>query len=280
VSHGARVYPDLFYTAPNIPAASWWETVDLTLSKAINGDGGGAWTPSAPIIIGGAGMLFGGAWTLSGSASYANASASGKRVTHGDSDYFVLKSGHTGATRTLVTPCARIVDGTATDAAFALNNPYVAASCGYGGGNPVPANTSGAPSYRLFVPLTVHHGATLTQAVITFVVSTSHPGVPTTMPRYRVYRVDASGVVTPLRSASTLPLGFEPFPTPASGAAWTNSSSPQSFTYTINAGTVIDSTKYAYVCEILDESGTNALVGNIYLDVTCTFTTIPDLRAQ
>lgn len=278
MSHNARIEDDLFYASARPLPETWWQALDTNLSKALNGDGGGTWAPSSAIIVNGAGLGVGATWTISGGAKLTTPAASGARIEHDDNDYIELLAGHTGASRTLVTPCARIIDASGVDAMFAVNNPILGAAISASG--IVPANTTGAPPGRILLPLRVHDGATMTQVVFWFVIAV-HAGVPTSLPQFRVYKVDVSGNVTPLRSSSTLANGFEPFsPTPASGAAWHNSGTAQSFTYTLDASVVIDISQYSYVAEIADESGTNTVLGNVYTSAVGTFSSIPDLRPQ
>lgn len=66
------------WTALSALSHAEMEDIDTKLYKAINGDEGGAWTPSTAIQIGGAGFSFGGATghrVISGSALYINSGA-------------------------------------------------------------------------------------------------------------------------------------------------------------------------------------------------------------
>lgn len=249
------------------------KTLDTNITACLNGDGGGTWTPAAAINVGGAGMWAAALWTLNVAGIANTPSGSGKRFTHGDSDYFVLAGGHTGSTRVIHTSCL----DARTAGYWSTNTTFVGIA-------PV-----GAVGQSFVVPLKVHNGATLTQAVLTFRVGQTHPNVPTQLPTVRLVKIDSNFVVTPLNTSftgnydATGALVFNP--TPSTGANWYNSGNAQTITYACDASLVIDTSTYTYFAVITDESGTNALCGtganeNIYQDLALTFTNIADMRPQ
>ncbi len=273
MAHNTRIQIDTFYACAVVLPQEFWRSLDNAQVTLVNGDGGGTWAPAAAINILGAGL-----WICSTSTSAGtiiNAVASGARITHGDNDYIQLQTGHTGAARSLVTAVSEGADvsgGTAVLTTITGNGLSTDAGLG---------NGTSRPGARVTIPLRVHDGATMTQVVFSFTVTNLHAGVPVSLPLFRVYKVDASGNVTPLKSGTTIAAGFVMFnPTPANAGAWIVGGAVQNFTYTLDASVVIDRANFLYFAEIVDEAGANAKAGNNYETVSASFTLIPDLRPQ
>lgn len=263
MTHNARIRLDSAWTTSFVVTGTEWAALDSRLTKAINGDGGGSWTPTAHLAIGGAGMWLAGATnTLGGTNSQITTSVSGQKViTHGDDDHLLLAGAHSGRSRVITVCFDSGVAATGWDDQLGPS------------GTPV-ATVVGA---TMFVPLRVHHGATLASVTFRFAVASSH-GPPFSLPQFRVFAL-ARGVKTPLLTNGSS--GYVPFtPTPGNGAGWFAGGAAQSLVYTLNAGVVIDTSRYTYWAEIIDEQGLSAAPGNIYLDATCSFTGIADLRPQ
>src|SRR6185312_12597533 len=92
MAHNQRYKPDTFYAnAVPLPAA-YYQQVDTAQAGAINADAGGDWTPSSPIVVGGAGVSVAGPWVLVGGQRIMTPSGSGKRVTFGDNDAPIIDS--------------------------------------------------------------------------------------------------------------------------------------------------------------------------------------------
>lgn len=240
-----------------VPSLADFTALDESLFQSVNGDGGGTWTPTADINVGGAGMWFAGPSTIGSSAALTT--GSGQYITFGDSDYVELVNSHTGATRTLCTMCMLAV----APVGWGLNSSFA---------SQLESQAIGA---HAVIPLRVHQNATLTQAVLTLVVSTTHANVPATLPGMRVCQRDQDGNVTPLTVGDAN--GFAYFPTPVSGSAWYAAGAAQTLTVAVTP-TVIDRYAYSYFAEIVDEAGYGALTGNLYNDIDLTFTTILDTR--
>lgn len=56
MAHFVRLRPSGFWTIASVVTPAEFEAFDENLSKAINGDDGGTWAPSAQIVIGGSGL--------------------------------------------------------------------------------------------------------------------------------------------------------------------------------------------------------------------------------
>jgi hypothetical protein len=250
---------------PAVPSGQDLKTLDTNITKAINGDGGGTWSPGTVLTIGGAGRWFAGPTPLAGSSIVLTPTGSGLRITLGDSDEILLNVGHSGRLRTIHTPCLA--------ASFSPVAYWIPNLTFYG----LQSTLTGS---RFVLPLRVHHGGTIGTVTFNFRPGASHIGVPARLPAFRVYQVDALGNVTPLQTGTSVDAnGFQLYlPVPASAAVW-NAAGAISLNYTCNP-TVIDTTQYAYYAEVVDESGVNALPGNVYQSVTANFNTIADLRPQ
>ncbi|HEY1692250.1 MAG TPA: hypothetical protein VGG39_08810 [Polyangiaceae bacterium] len=149
--------------------------------------------------------------------------------------------------------------------------------------NPVGASFAGGA--RFAMPLRVHNGATLTEVDVYLKVSSLH--LPAAVPLARVVRVDMAGNCQPLYN------GDDPSVIGYAGSGWltaTSSASESAYyaggaaqfsAYPIDtAYEVIDTSKYAYLVQVIDESGPGAVGGNIYFEALAKFSAIPDVRPQ
>ena len=282
MAHGVRVRIDAAWATGPIVTGAEMNSMDVALATALNGDGGGTWTPAASIVVAGtSGLWFGGPLVLGAGAGVTT--SAGNHIQHGTNDYIYLAVGHTGATRVIDTP----LEGFATQGATGADQTYFApiGRIGNTGFAPVPAQPTGT---RFITPLHVHNGATLTTATLTFRVNDNHAslGVPDSLVAFRIIAVDVSGTTLQLSStAVAAPDGSVPFtPRPANATAWYAAGVAQTVVATCDQNNVIDTSKYAYWVEVYDEMGTNAyqaaLLGNTFLSVAATFTTIADMRPQ
>lgn len=241
--------------------------IDETTFLALNGDDGGTWTPSGPIVFGGEGLTFAGPSSMSGANSAVNAGPLAPIVfgKGTDDDYFGLPSGHPERARNatqLITewfaPYPEL---------FVFGHP--AAEFAEGGNMGVTSTfaarvtSSTQEGSRFQAPLRTYEGARLTRVDFTFRVNTGGGGIaPTNLPRFRVIAVDRNGGVFPLRApdGTTDENGFQyfaPAPSPNTRDAWYALGEMQTFQYVCNeaARQVIDLATYHYLLEFLEESG-------------------------
>lgn len=240
------------------------QTLDQKMFRAVNGDGGGTWAPSSAITIGGAGMWLCALWLLQAGA-FVGGGGFGI-IWMGDNDYPVLYSGHTGASRTLH---CDLMDVYAPPGSWILHASDATAQTAVLGANGI-------------FPLRVHHGAQIVSVQFLFIVAT-HAGVPAVLPKVRVFSLEvATGIIKPLKTGATVDSnGYLMFnPTPVNAAAWNNAGLANGITYTLDGGTIADVGKYVYFGQVIDESGTNALVGTKWIDAAVLVNTIADLRFQ
>lgn len=141
-----------------------------------------------------------------------------------------------------------------------------------------PGTTGGQVVVELIAP---HNGATLSTLDVVFAAAT-HGAVPATLPSVNVQRVQSGttlGVaITGVSSLSSAGAGgYAFFPTPGSGAAYTNSNLLQKWTFTANQNNVIDRSQYRYLISLVDEGGANAVIGNKFLYFIAHFTGITNM---
>lgn len=244
-----RARDDLGWVNIKLVTGTDFQIIDQNTFLSVNGDDGAAYTPANPIVVGGAGMTAACLWTLGSGALVQTLAASGKRLTLGDSDFFVLAGTHTGKARTLASRIAPVF--------FSYDQQ------------------------RIVRPLITHDGGTLASVTFAFTASGAHAFLPTLLPRFRIFKLDSSGNLTPLKTTGSVLNGFLYLTPPASVVAYENAAAPQSFVYTCDAAQVIDKTHYLYFAEMVNEGGLNAIcTGTILNEVTSSITGIPDTRFQ
>ena len=226
MAHHARTRSDADWVNLRNLLPSELRDIDQKTFLSLNGHEGGSWSPSSPIVIGGAGMECRTVFLLQGGSVLQTLAGSGNRITLADNDYPVLTGGHTEATRTLRTS---LVEGFTTFEQWRPDNGTAGLESLFA------LLTEG--NHAIF-PLRVHHNATFASCTLTFAVTVSHSTVPS-MPKFRVTKCDANGTITSLKT--TADAGYSSFtPTPASGAAWYNSGAAKTFLYTCDANQIVD----------------------------------------
>ena len=254
LSQAASNWGPLFSMTPAL-----WQVIDTNTFVALNGDNGGFWTPTNPIVIGGAGMWFCGLTQWAG-ASTVTTDGNTRRITFGDSDYFTFPLNHPGVYRIMATACA----GSKGTFGWTVNTFGFA-----------QAAIAGAIGY---VELNLHDGATLQGVFLSYIVQATHGGgMPATVLRARVVKIDMLGNVTVLSKGDLS--GFV-VPSATTPAAYYNGGGVQLLSMQMSGAVRVDKSNFRYVCQIVDESGANAQPGNVYQDVQCVLTAIGDTRPQ
>ena len=270
MSHLTRAQPDTTWVRGYKPTGADLKKIDTNTWKSINGDEGGVWAPSTPIIIGGQGIILAGPSTISAASSYVQSSSTNPIIFGKDTldDYFALDTNHTYRTRSIKEKIIEV---------FAPNlETEVKAYSAHG----IQTVRTGA---RFFASIGMYNGARIDSVEFRLTVGEVHTFFPSSMPSFRVIAIDANGVFIPLRLAdsTTNVDGFISMPSPVLGDIW-GSNAIWVFTYVCNNTHIMDSSLYTYMAEIVDESGTNAWIttGNSYLSTTvnCSQITIFDGR--
>lgn len=267
MAHNARTQPDATWTTGSyVTLASDWQSLDTKLFKAINGDQGGTWTPSSPLVLTGSA---GGQLTVTGPTIVdwggSLATSSSSRFSLSNTTWPKLSTGHVGRTRTIVTSCLR----------RQANPKYAVMPIRKYHGIQAIACTVQAPNGVLeqtsfYVPLRVHDGSTIASATLTFRVPTPRKVGPVAMPRLRIIRADPSGLLLPLMSmaAGADVDGYISAPFTTSPTVWYNGGAVQSLTYACDQSNVVDVSQYQYFAQGIDEIGTLAAVGGGGIDGT------------
>lgn len=298
-----RINSDLFYVDGVPIPASYFQTIDTRQTAGLDGDaGGGTWNPSSAIQVGGAGMWACGPWTFAppSSSTVQVVLTSTHPLTHGDSDYILLGSGHALSQRFVQTELslgkdasgcptlqtytqlgggqtAAVMGPTAVMSPIPPTNTTGFTTGSYGLANCPIATYPYRPGGRIVAPLSVHHGAQIGYVTFFFTISSAHSAQPENLPQFRVHKVDITGKLTPLNSTTTNGSGFLEMAWPGSVASYKTTTS---YTYTCDGGTVIDTSTYSYFVEVIDESGTNSTTGNIFTAADAFYTLIQDMRPQ
>jgi hypothetical protein len=148
-----------------------------------------------------------------------------------------------------------------------------------------PALVGGATTNTLTIPLNGFfgnggaglNGSTLTSVVLVFAVGQSHANVPVLLPSLQLWRIPtASGNATTPASlysggAQSMGTGGGGWTVPTTGALWFASGNMQNYPTAPNQNNAIDLLNYVYYAVLQDESGGNALTGNLYYALQCTF---------
>ena len=262
MAHFVRTQPDATWKRGYLTLGSDLRAIDQKTADALNGDEGGSWSPSTPIVIGGAGVGVCGLWTMGGGARVRTVGTSLSRIVFGKlttDDAFLIDPGHAGYNRVLLTYFSH---GRSDTPKYAFLESTLAT-----------IRTDLAGTY-VTSPLRVHDRSIVTDVTILFVVGTAHANVPEYLPRFRIARVSATGVVESLRAsdATTDADGFQFFaPRPSTGALWYAGGGAQQFVYTCNQKNVVDLENYHYILELQDERGADAYAptnGNVFLSAT------------
>lgn len=155
-------------------------------------------------------------------------------------------------------------------AASVSNNPTIA----FGSFRSTVANTNATQAYYYLLPLRRPHvGATLSSAVMYFIPDTTHGALPGGFPSFGLYRTkkDYSAIAQPLKSSGS---GIAQYTT-ASLPTYT-SGTAVSVTFTPDQNNVIDP-DYFYFAYIWEEYGANAILGNRYCSIDCTYSAISNM---
>lgn len=287
MTHNVRTQSDATWTTGNyVTLQADWQSLGAKLFAAINGDRGGTWAPSSPIVLDGTAapitfgtvlVDFGGSITIGASAIVQISGVTGGWPLFG--------AGHVNRTRTILhswierqsTPlyhwANNINAGGVQSIACTIRSTKLSITYDPGFGTYRPPTYVDVPIYntfgsvqqpRMLLPLRVHDGARLASATVTFIVPSSRTASPATPPRLRILRADLSGTTVALASVASGAdaLGFRPIASPSSGAAWFAGGAVQSFTYACDQNHIVDVSQYVYYAELIEEAATPVAVAS------------------
>ncbi|WP_394849719.1 hypothetical protein LZC95_19980 [Pendulispora brunnea] len=242
-------WPDSF-----VPTARDLREFDARASRSIDPARGGAYAPTTPLVVGGAGGLL---LPSAGSALRDVETRAGGRIE--------LDSGYprfaTPRTRTVLWPLGA--------QRFSNFRPLVPAIASDG------ALGYLVRTYEVFVPIPkryMHDGATLKEARFRFRTTKPHPMLPTKGPVFIIMyqRGDAGPVPDPPYLFGVL--GGGEFPLPATAEAYENDGNPHEIVSTTITGThVVDTDLYCYSLIVHDEEPADPSPGTMVHSLTMTF---------
>jgi hypothetical protein len=268
MAHFVRTQIDAVWVDGYVMPAADFIDLDSKLFRSINGDEGGLYSPTSPIVVGGSGLTVTGPTVVSGAA----ASTPGKlqtsgasRFVIGASDWPALSAAHPGRARTLLSSFAAGFQGLptppspATNPLLQLTAPAKRLAGGAGVAAYVPAYDINdfriAPEF--WCPLRVHNGATLTSVDVSFRISTltGRDALPTTLPKFRIVRVAVDGTIVPLEPGDNGVDGFVELKTRATLEEYFAGGAVQTITLNATQNNVVDVTQYSYFVHVIEETG-------------------------
>lgn len=260
MSHNARIYPDSYYRNGTPVPASYFQALDTAQASAVDADGGGTWMPSAPIVIGGAGLTIAAPAYLSGGATIRT--GPGAPIVFAANDAISLDASSVLSQRSITTWLA----GEAT-----VMSPRAGQISDDGKGT-LAMLTGLGEGTRWLCPLRVQDLGTFASISISISMAT-HAAVPQQPPQMRVYALDVFGDIFPIGTAGIG--GWQSTRAVATGAAF---SAITSIDYQIPAGIVVNRSVFSYHVEIVDAY--DGVGGNRFGGVTCNFANIPWLGVE
>lgn len=258
MAHNTRLRPANDAWANILP--SELAALDALVASGINADDGGTYAPLTPIVIGNgspAGIVVDGPTVIARGGSVTTTSdpsaLTAPTVQLLDGDWPELDPSNIFRTSVIQIPFAlacglpemawnvRLETG-----AFQAYAPSFDASDGFG---MRPA--------RAYLRLRGHQGATLTKITVFFRVGAKHVSLPTTMPSFRVLRIDQNGAAVAMTSkaAGADVSGYVFIPAPAGPDAWDNNFETQSFDIPVDQNNIMDVGAYDYALEVVEEQG-------------------------
>lgn len=243
---------------------------DYRITKTLNGDDGGTWNPTTPIILAG---TPGGGTTLSVSAGGFNggvSTARGGRIHSSSPATF-----SSNRSRTVDVGFIPSIPDTAPGFGKWLLSAELPGVVSVGGTAGV-----GGMSTTLWIPQNrIHTGATLSSVVIYWACGQLHTSIAsTTLPTFDVQRFSI-GSTSPqsLRSGGAVSVSA------ATAAIYYNKGAIQTVTYTPDQhNTSLDTHNWTYGVVFTDEASTNSLgpTLNTVMGAVLTFTSIPDTSPE
>jgi hypothetical protein len=119
----------------------------------------------------------------------------------------------------------------------------------------------------------MHHGASLTSVAVRFRVTVARTSLPATQPQAIFSRADAAGAFTALATSTLSAVNAD---------AYFNGGKPQGLALASFAGGLphtVDVSTNTYLLDWVDETGANAMAGNLIHSVVLTFS-VSDMRSQ
>lgn len=251
MSHLVRAITDTALKRGYVTVGNDLKTIDQNTFVAVNGDAGGTWTPANTLAINGAGVVAAGPWAVSGSQMTVYAPTFGKGTAD---DVFGLSATHPGRSQTLNQPLVECYSSQPEGIVFVP-----------GFTNAISWLQTTQLGVRFLTLLRVFGGATLETVTLKFSIAGSHASLPAVFPQMRVIAIDGQGNVLPLGAGALFDAGGFHALTAVTTAAAYNALVNATLVYACSQNNVIDRSTYTYWLEIIEESGANAIAGNVFM---------------
>ena len=264
MSHNDNILPYGLWPVPIVPTPKRLSALDDAIAKMLNADDGGAWNPTTPIIIGGAGMNL---TTASSQILGGVTTKSGGKLVLGNNDWPTFSA--TRSRRLTMPILPQVIN------CSALNGIDADVSPTYGCLRSLTLSGS-----KIIVPIPkrfMHNGATLATATLAWRVGQPHGIVPVPTPTLGLYRITTAGVSTALNSTPTVSV------VAATADAYYNKGNAQTLLYTTNQNNVVDPATYTYAFVWTEEAGAipnNGPPLNLLHSLSLAYTTISDQRFE
>lgn len=254
MGHFARTQSDATWTNGGaggyVTLLTDWESLFEKVFKSLNGDHGGTWVPSSPIIFDTEGLLVSVASTLDYGGTLTT--TNGARFVLAPGMWPELGEEHVLRERDIEQPIESRLSTPQYHWCDAPDYPgsIQSLACTING-------ASGLEQPKCHIPLRVHDGARLSSLTLTFRVPAPRERPPVGMPRLRVIRVDKDGAISPMKSVAggADEEGYVAFPQAKTGAEWYADGETQTFEYECDQNHTIDTSLYHYVAQLIEEVG-------------------------
>jgi hypothetical protein len=264
-----------------VPTPALLRRLDQFSSELVNGEDGGTWAPTDPIVLGfyrsptlflstAGSVLSGDVVTVRGNADASERDRPGLVLVDGAVP--VLQSSRT---RSIVVPLAPFMErgGAVTDDRGFLLDPATMGA---------KQKNLNLPWFTVPLPLRAQHaGATIASVDFRYRIANQRSALPVYMPTFRVVKCTA-GALAPLHTVAAPYDANGSLPDQAATAAdYYDNGNVRTTTYTPNQNnTALDPTTAYWAVEVIGEGGANAMAGDIYLSATVHLTSIADMRQE
>lgn len=271
-----------------VPTPATFRNLDQFSSELVNGDEGGAWAPTDPIVIGARGtptITLGTAGSvLSGDIETVSGNAIGNAIDALPG--LILQSSavpvfQTARTRSIVVPFTTFIEA---NTAAALNEPRWEVDPVSLGARWIATNTTNA-NIIATVPMPLrgqHSGATIDSIDFRFAVGEQHAALPSVMPRVRAIKVSGD-TIAPLHTVSVGDYdanGWYVDPA-ATIADYYNNGQTKTLTYTPNQNsTSLDPSNAFWALQFRNETDGVHPIPNVFFSATVHLSAIADYRQE
>lgn len=275
-----------------VPTPPILRNFDQYSSELVNGEDGGAWAPTDPIVVGQA-MAAGADMTLGGTSLIEGDVETVKGNTLGNEDYapgLVLLDDarptfQTARTRTVVVPLGFFHELNTEWSPMAGDPTHMLDPTTLGAMTVATSTVGSVPASILTVALPFraqHRGATIFQVDFRFVIAGPRTALPTSLPKFRVARCSGPTIAA-LHTSSVSPYDANGWyvDQAATVADFYLNGKTRIITYLPDQfNTAIDPGTYAYIAQVQVEQPMGDGIGDLWLSATVALTNIADMGEE